>query len=931
MPERATPASAVLERILLLQSALLSTRGEGQLAQALCRGLDGIPGIGGCAVCIGGRILAGSAPERNPAWECSFIDAREDAAANCESQCAAASSQSAARLALATSRRTYGVLLIDVSGEQLYSLYQPYLATTAKLLALHIENGRQCGARSGPGEWAADQMRERAFLPERSETRPEAALPGGELWFWDWNLATGVVAVDEEAYILDARGPDARGRKLILPADEWEGLVHPDDLPPLKARLRDHLEGRTDHLLSEHRVRRESGQWNWVLWRGKVVERAQDGHPLRLRGASLDIGERKQAEDTLREQTTLLHTIVDNTTECIFITDREGRFAMANPATAAALGKPGDEILGKTAGELVTNPAAACLLAENDRLVMQSECPRPFEERFETPHGARVFLSAKAPWRTPQGEVVGVIGIARNITERDAAEAAARQWQQAFEQSAIGITLVETASFTFLAVNDAYARPRGYTPQELAGVPVAVVDSPENRGTPDAALQATLQRTGHCVFETVELRKDGSRFPALVDLTGIRDETGKVVSHVGFVLDLTARKRAESELQLQRERLTLAQQAAHFGSFDLDLVTNGLVWSEELERIYGFRPGEFKGTLEAWADCLRPEDREEQLASVANSARTGIVIAQFRIRRQDTGELRWLEARGEVYGDATGRPVRMVGVCADITERKHAEEAIHRLNFTLEHRVQQRTAQLETANRELEAFAYSVSHDLRAPLRGIDGWSLALVEDFGDRLDAQARVYLDRVRAETQRMGRLIDDLLQLSRLSRIHIAPHAVDLSQLAGTIAARLREAHPERQIEFRIGPGLRATGDQQLLEIALTNLLSNAVKFTGRRDTALVEFGREVYNGESAFYIRDNGAGFDMAHASMLFGAFQRLHRASEFPGSGIGLATVQRIVHRHEGRIWAKAQPDHGATFYFTLGLTDGLTDNPADRR
>jgi hypothetical protein len=226
-------------------------------------------------------------------------------------------------------------------------------------------------------------------------------------------------------------------------------------------------------------------------------------------------------------------------------------------------------------------------------------------------------------------------------------------------------------------------------------------------------------------------------------------------------------------------------------------------------------------------------------------------------------------------------------------------------------------AALEAANKELEAFSYSVSHDLRAPLRSIDGFSQALLEDCVDQLDEEGKDNLQRVRAATQRMGELIDDMLNLSRVARKEIRVETVDLSAMAQTIAAELRRSQPERQVELVIAEGMVADGDSGLLKAALENLLGNAWKFTGKRSEAKIEFGITRQDGISAYFVRDNGAGFDPAYADKLFGAFQRLHDAHEFIGTGIGLATVQRIIHRHGGQVWAESEVGKGATFYFTL--------------
>ncbi|OGO07851.1 MAG: hypothetical protein A2Y92_05105 [Chloroflexi bacterium RBG_13_57_8] len=224
---------------------------------------------------------------------------------------------------------------------------------------------------------------------------------------------------------------------------------------------------------------------------------------------------------------------------------------------------------------------------------------------------------------------------------------------------------------------------------------------------------------------------------------------------------------------------------------------------------------------------------------------------------------------------------------------------------------------MSATNKELEAFSYSVSHDLRSPLRSIDGFSQALLEDYQERLDQKGRDYLKRLRSASQKMGELIDGILKLSRLTRSEMRHETVDLSGLAREIAGRLQETQPERRAEFAIADELTATADPQMVRALLENLLGNAWKFTGKKPEAKIEFGREKGNGRLNFFIRDNGAGFDMTYADKLFGAFQRLHEVTDFPGTGIGLATVQRIIHRHGGKIWAEAAAGKGATFRFTL--------------
>jgi len=256
---------------------------------------------------------------------------------------------------------------------------------------------------------------------------------------------------------------------------------------------------------------------------------------------------------------------------------------------------------------------------------------------------------------------------------------------------------------------------------------------------------------------------------------------------------------------------------------------------------------------------------------------------------------------------ADGQVAHVLGVSSDVTERKKAEDDLKRYSI-----------ELEAANRELESFSYSVSHDLRAPLRSIDGFSGALLEDYGEKLDSGARNYLERIRKATQLMSQLIDGMLEMSRISRAEMNLEGVDLSAIASSIAEEMKLSHPGRKAEFNITPEIIVNGDKVLLQALLSNLLENAWKFTARGQQTLIEFGRTWKDDRPVYYVRDNGTGFDMKYADKLFKPFSRLHTQNEYPGTGIGLANVQRIVHRHGGIIWAESQEGKGTSFYFTLG-------------
>jgi PAS domain S-box-containing protein len=338
--------------------------------------------------------------------------------------------------------------------------------------------------------------------------------------------------------------------------------------------------------------------------------------------------------------------------------------------------------------------------------------------------------------------------------------------------------------------------------------------------------------------------------------------------------------------------------------------------SERANDVLDVPAAELMNDPRAMFSLIDPGHRRKVLRSMQSSRRNlGLWSVETPIRTRG-GQIKWVRGQSmpKQLDDGT---VIWYGVIVDVTVQKQAENAIQHMNEQLERRVQERTAQLSTANRELESFAYSVSHDLRAPLRSIDGFSRILMEEHAGKLEPVAVDYLGRVVNASQRMGQLIDDLLALSQVTRSEVTRVRTNLSVIATGIIAELRMESPARNVDVSIHPDMICLADPNLVRIALSNLLGNAWKFTAKRDRASIELGMLSRRNQSVYYVRDNGAGFDMRHAEKLFGAFQRLHSPREFEGTGVGLATVSRIVERHGGRVWAESSVDLGATFYFTL--------------
>lgn len=462
--------------------------------------------------------------------------------------------------------------------------------------------------------------------------------------------------------------------------------------------------------------------------------------------------------------------------------------------------------------------------------------------------------------------------------------------------------------------NNAFLEIVGYTQPDLHSGKIhwQQMTPPEYRHADERALAELRTKGIYSVYEKEYIRKDGSRVPILIAGTLLENFEDRGVA---FVLDLSDRKQIEADLEQSNSILRAVIEGSTDAIFMKDLQGRYLILNSTTAKIIGKPIEEIVGKNDAEVFPVEIAQQIKQTDRRIITSATSEMIEEIVLMQ---GELRTLFTAKTVCRNQQGEVIGIIGVARDISDRKLAEQQIKQLNQDLERRVKERTAQLEVANQELEAFSYSVSHDLRAPLRSIDGFSIALLECYGEQLDDKGKHYLQRVRNASQRMGELIDDLLLLARVTRSEMHCQTVNLSEIVQAIVSDLQHAQPERIVKASVAPQVTAQGDPRLLRIAFENLLNNAWKFTSKKSDPTIEFGTlSQQDNTTVYFVRDNGAGFDQAYATNLFGAFQRLHTADEFPGTGIGLATVKRIVHRHGGRVWANGAVEQGATFYFTL--------------
>ncbi len=635
-----------------------------------------------------------------------------------------------------------------------------------------------------------------------------------------------------------------------------------------------------------------------------------------------DITEGKRTKQALGASELRYRRLFETAKEGIMILDAEtGRVVEVNPFLISLFGFSHEQFLGKAIWELgffrdvVANERNFAELREKDYIRYENLPLETFDgQRIEVEFISSVYLVNDT--KVIQCNV-------RDLTARRLAEVSAARLA-AIVQSSDDAIIGKDLNGVVTSWNAGAEVIFGYTSDAMVGQSILRL-LPPDRSHEEAEILASVRR-GESVrhFETVRVRQDGKLIDVSITTSVIKDATGKIIGASKVARDITERKAADRARRESEVRMRLATEATAVGIWEWYLPTNQIRWDPQMFRIHGLTPtADGFVDYRVWANAVLPEDLRAQEEVLQDTVRcVGRSAREFRIRRANDGSSRYIQAVETVRTDADGKAEWVVGTNLDVTERKDAEAKVVQLNASLEHRVVERTAQLERANKDLEAFSYSVSHDLRAPLRAVDGFSQAVLEDFSPLLPPDGQRQLQVIRQSAQRMGDLIDDLLAFSRLGRSPMVKQPVNTGDLVRAALAELKEQSDNRKIDLKIGSLPSCDGDAALLKQVWINLLSNALKYSRNRAQARIEVGAQDENGQVTYFVRDNGAGFDMRYAGKLFGVFQRLHCAEDYEGTGVGLAIVQRIVQRHGGRVWAESEVDRGATFFFTL--TGGLS-------
>lgn len=751
------------------------------------------------------------------------------------------------------------------------------------------------------------------------EERLLLAVEGAGAGVWDWRTEEARTYYSPNLLAMLGLPPD----EVRPPRALMEALLSHDEFDRAYGAIRGALI-RGESYSVEMRISVTGLGLRWFRVRGRS-RLGPDGAPSRVSGSVVDITEDKRALRVLEQSERVYRQLFEQNPQCMWVYEQASlRILAVNERSVRHYGYPRTEFLSMRIMDL--HPPELRAEAEASARHPRDTVWRAGVWRQLTRDGREILVDITTHDTLFEGRPARLV-LAEDVTARIAAESALKQSEDRLRRALIDAPIpaaLLAEDGEFILVNRVWRGLTGYGPEDFTNLSAWCRLAYGDRGPEiEARVLARFTTDSDPHEGEFALRARGGE-------TLIWDFNSDVVGRlpdgrrlgVVMAMDVTDRRAAMNRLAESERRFRIVAQSTNDAVWELDVRTRLIWWSDSFYDSFGFTREPGSETLDFWSAHVHPDDHDRVVASLQRAMDTGAPSwgEEYRFFK-GSGEEAIVVDRGFMLYDGEGRPATMLGGMADVTARRRVEEEIRALNAALEERVRERTRELEAANKELEAFSYSVSHDLRAPLRAIDGFSRILLEDLEEAgLPDDARRHLAVIRSSTQQMGQLIDDLLAFSRLSRQALTVEPVDMERLVGACVRQLTDDLAGRSVDIALDPLPPCMGDARLLRQVWTNLLANAFKYTRDRGRPRVEIGARPdgeSQGQVVYHVRDNGVGFDMAYADKLFGVFQRLHRAEEYEGTGVGLAIVQRIVHRHGGRVWAEASPGAGAAFFFSL--------------
>jgi PAS domain S-box-containing protein len=747
----------------------------------------------------------------------------------------------------------------------------------------------------------------------QSYDRLRLALGASSACIWERDTRTDEVFLSEgwAALIGAAPGETRTTLKALI------AMVHPEDVDASIAMATEAVKGLRDEYAIEHRVRTCAGDWRWILSRGKVTERGADGRALRLSGINIDVHGRKTAELALAETQARYRSLTALSQHSYWETDPAHRLTGESDAAAIIAALPVAEQIGKP---LWDAPSIIPDEAGWRELRLKFDRHEPFAH-FEVSRrvndgSERHHVLSGEPRYGRGGRFLGYRGFSRDVTDR---VIAARGAREAYDRVRAAIeNLDEVVALTdaadrFVMVNPAFLKMSGVIADFAR--PGWTYEQYLRAGIAAGNIVAAIGREEAWLEERMALRRKASQQMELQLASGqwllLRDQKLADGGTITWGLDISDRKRAEEALATSEARFRAVFERSNAGIAMWGVDGRFLAVNNAYCEFVGYAADELVGKVAAGDLRLPGDDEGFDLTGKMVRGEVAYTSRDRRYRRRD-GSVVWGRTTVAAVKGNDGAPEHFVSVVIDITEARQARERNERINVELEERVAERTIELRSALKELDAFAYSVSHDLRAPVGAVSGIAHLLRTGEAARLSDDGRRLLAMIEGNAERMVGLIDGLLRLSQLGRGTIRRVPLSMAELARDV---LRDVAGQTRAEIRVGELPDCDGDPTILRQVWANLIGNALKYSRTRDAARVDLGWDAHR--QAYFVRDNGVGFDMQYAAKLFGAFERLHGEAEFEGSGIGLAIVQRILERHGGKVWAEAAPDRGATFWFAV--------------